>query len=70
MNETSQKHSTDNTKHNKYKYTYDQNTHKLRNKLKPQNKIHTKGHSHSTIKYPQYKVTLMCMVLLSPRTSP
>ena len=25
---------------------------------------------HITIKYPQYKVTLMCMVLLSPRTPP
>jgi len=24
---------------------------------------------HNTIKYPQYKVTLMCMILLSPRTS-
>jgi hypothetical protein len=26
--------------------------------------------SHNTIKYPQYKVTLMYMVILSPRTSP
>ena len=27
INETIQKHSTNNTKHNKYKYTYYQNTH-------------------------------------------
>ena len=25
---------------------------------------------HNTIKYPQYKVTVMYMALLSPRTSP
>ena len=35
-----------------------------------QYKIHTKWNSHHTIKYPQYKVTLMYMVVLSPRTSP
>ena len=29
-----------------------------------------KCNSHSIIKYPQYKVTLMYMALLSPRTSP
>jgi hypothetical protein len=86
MNESIQTHSTNNTKHNKYKYTYHQNTHTvvktpthykthtytqtLQNKLKqPQYKIHTKWNSHNTIKYPQYKVTLMCMVLLSRRTS-
>jgi hypothetical protein len=35
------KHSTNNTKHSKYKYTYYQNTHTLQNKLKqPQYKIH------------------------------
>ena len=39
-------------------------THILQNKLKQrQYKIHTKLNSHSTIKYPQYKVTLMFMVL-------
>jgi hypothetical protein len=39
-------------------------THILQNKLKqPQYKVHTKWNSHSTIKYPQYKFTLMCMVL-------
>jgi flagellar basal body-associated protein FliL len=30
INETIQKHSTTNTKHSKYKYTYYQNTHTLR----------------------------------------
>jgi len=36
----------------------------------PQYKIHTKLNSHNTIKYPQYKVTLMYMVLSSPRNLP
>jgi len=51
-------------------------THTLQNKLKqphykfkqpqykfkqPQYKIYTKRNSHNTIKYPQYKVTLMCI---------
>jgi len=74
MKETIQKHSTNNTQHSKYKYTYYQNTptythpHTLQNNLKqPQYKIHTKWNSHNTIKYPQYKVTLMCMVLVSPK---
>jgi hypothetical protein len=70
------KHSTNNTKHSKHKYTYYQNTqtvvktpphtltHTLQNKLKqPQYKIHTKWNSYNTIKYLQYKVTLMLMVL-------
>ena len=35
-------------------------------KTKPQYKIHSKYNSHNTIKYHQYKVTLMCMVILSP----
>ena len=44
-------------------------THTLQNKLKqPQYKRRTKWNSHNTIKYPQYKVTIMYMVLLSPRT--
>jgi len=35
------KHSTNNTKHSQYNYTYYQNTHTLQNKLKqPQYKIH------------------------------
>jgi hypothetical protein len=62
-------------KHSKYKYTYFQNTpkythtHTLQNKLKqPQYKIHTKINSHSSIRYPQYKVILMYRVLLSPKT--
>jgi len=55
ISETIQKHSKNNTKHSKYKYTYYQNTstivktpphiliHPLQNKLKqPQHKIHTK----------------------------
>jgi len=79
IKETIQKHSTNNTKHSKYKYTYYQNihtivktlshthTHTLQNQLKqPQYKIHTKWNSHNTIKYPQYKVTLMYMARLSP----
>jgi hypothetical protein len=78
-----QKHSTNSTKHSIYRYTYYQNTHTIikipthtlthtiQNKLEqPQYKTHTKLNSHSTIKYPQYKVTLMHMVFLSPRTSP
>jgi len=32
LNETIQKHSTNNTKHSKYKYTYYQNTHTLQKK--------------------------------------
>jgi len=83
IKETIQKHSTNNTKHSKYKYTYYQNTHTivetlthtlartLQNKLQqPQYKINTKWNSHNTIKYPQYKIILMYMALLSPRTSP
>ena len=67
-----------NTKHSKYKYMYYQNTHTivktplhtlnrtLKNKLKqPEYQIHTKRNSHSTIIYPQYKVTLMYMVIFS-----
>jgi len=87
------KHSTNNTKHSKYKYTYYQNTHTLRN---PYTHAHTHAHlritkqvttttvevktntvqdipkwsGHNTIKYPQYKVTLMNMAILYPRTSP
>ena len=51
MNDTIQKHSTNNTKHSQYKYTYYQTptyykthntlTHTLHNKLKqPQYKVH------------------------------
>jgi hypothetical protein len=47
------KHSTDNTKHGKYKYTYYQNSHTSQNQLKqPQYKIHTKWNSRNTSKYP------------------
>jgi hypothetical protein len=72
INETIQKHSTNNTKHSKYKYTYYQNTHTCTTHYKtkqPQYKIHTKWNSHNTIKYPQYKVTLMYMVFY-PQNSP
>ena len=52
-----------------YKPTHT-HTRTLQNKLKqPQHKIHTKWNSHTTIKYPQHKVTPMYLVLLSPRTS-
>ena len=47
INETIRKHSTNNTKHIKYKYTYYQNTHTLQKKLKqPQYKL----------QQPQYKL--------------
>ena len=36
----------------------------------PQYKIRTEWNSHNTDKYPQYKVTPVYMVLLSPRNSP
>jgi hypothetical protein len=66
ISETIQKRSTNNTLHNKYKYTYYQNTHTivktpphvltrpLQNKLKqPQYRIHTKWIRHNIIKYLQ-----------------
>jgi len=75
------KHSTNNTKHSKYKYTYYQNpshykTHTytdqhITKKVKTTTIQDTpKWNSHNTIKYPQYKISLMYMVFLSPRTSP
>jgi hypothetical protein len=76
------KHSTNNKKHSKYKYAYYQYTHTLQNphirtlthfkmhtlqnKLQPQYKIHT-NEIVRLIKYPQYKVTVIYMALLSPR---
>jgi hypothetical protein len=67
------KHSTNNTKHSKYKYTYYQTTHTLQNPhththITKQVKTTTKKdipkrNSHNIIKYPQYKVTLMYVVL-------
>ena len=76
------KHSTNNTKPSKYKYTYYQNTHTythphITKQVKTttvQVKANTvqdisKWSSHTIINYTQYKVTLMHMVLLSPRTS-
>ena len=52
----------------KYKYTYYQNTHTLQNKLEHSISSNTvqgtpNRNSPNTIKYPQYKFTLMCMVL-------
>jgi len=41
INERIQKHSTNNTKHNKYNYTYYQNTHTLQTP-------HTYTHPHGT----------------------
>jgi hypothetical protein len=71
IKETIQKRSTNSPKQCKCKYTYYQNTHTLQNKLKqPNYQIDTKWKIHNTIKYPQYKVTIMYMLLLSPRTSP
>ena len=96
IKETIQKHSTNNTKHSKYKYTYYKNTqtlqnqhihtsthihihtlqnphitksthtqtHTLQNQLKqPQHKMQITRISHSTINYPQSKITEI------PRTS-
>jgi len=56
MKETVQKHSTNNTKHSKYKYTYYQNIHTLQNPH-----IHTPTHykTHTLqnkLKQPQYKI--------------
>jgi hypothetical protein len=46
-------------------------SHTLQNKLKqPQYKIHAKWNNHNTINYPQYKVTLMYMVLLFKKNNP
>ncbi len=61
-NETIQRHSTDNTKYCTYNYTYYQDTHTI------QNKLHTKWNSLNTVKFPQHKVTLRYMVLLSNRS--
>jgi hypothetical protein len=52
--------------------------HTLQNNIKPpqyklkqtQHKIYPNENSHNINKYPQYKVTLMYRLLLSPRTSP
>jgi len=51
MNETIQKHSTNNTKHSRYKYTYYQNTHTLQNPCMhtpTHYKTHTYTHPHIT----------------------
>jgi hypothetical protein len=70
------KHSTNNTKHSKYKYTYYQNTHTYTHPyITKQVKTATvqdtpKWNTHNIIKYPQCKVTVMYMVLFSPRTLP
>jgi hypothetical protein len=50
------KHSTNNTKHGKYKYTYYQNTHTLQNPH-----IHTPTH-YKTIKNNYYYVSLVVLV--------
>ena len=65
------KHSTNSTKHTKYKYTYYQNTDTLQNPHITEQATTTavqdtpKWNSHNIINYPQYKVTLMYMALLS-----
>jgi len=48
MNQAIQKHSTNNTKHSKYKYTYYQSTHTLQNQL----------NNHSTRYTPNEIVTI------------
>jgi len=66
-------HTRTHTLQNPHTHTHKHHTHTdtLQNQLKqPQYKIHTKWNSHNTIKYRQYNFTVMCMVLLSPRTSP
>jgi hypothetical protein len=70
IHENNKKHSTNNTKHSTYKYTYYHNTHTLQNPhihtpthyKSSQNKHSTRSstsNSHNTIKYPQYKFTLL-----------
>ena len=75
MKETIQNHSTNNKKNtvNTSSKTPTQlskhppPTHTLQNNFKqPQYKTHTKWNSYNTLKFPQYKVTLMHMVLFSP----
>jgi len=46
MNETIQKHSTNNKKHSKYKYTHYQNTHAI--VKTPPTYTHTHTHTHIT----------------------
>jgi hypothetical protein len=65
INETIQQ-STNNTEHSKYKYTYvlPKHPHSAKQVKTTTVQDTPKWNSHNTIKYPQYKVTLMCMVLL------
>jgi len=49
--QTIQKHNTNNTEHNKYKYTCCQNTHTLQNSHLHPNTLQTK------LKQPQYKIS-------------
>ena len=61
INETIQKHSTNNTQHSNYKYTYYQNTHTV---VKTPHHIHSPTHykpssnNHSTRYTPNKKVTI------------
>jgi hypothetical protein len=59
-----QPHITKPTHYKSHPYTHPHITKKLKQSLW---RIHTKWNSHNTKKYPQYKVTLKCLVLLSPR---
>jgi hypothetical protein len=60
MNETIQKHSTNNTKHGKYKYTYYQNTHTLQNPpTHPRTHARTQTHTdtlQNKLQKPQYNL--------------
>jgi hypothetical protein len=52
IKETKKKHSINNTKHSKYKYTYYQNSHII-----VQTPTHTHTHTlHNKLKQPQYKI--------------
>ena len=69
------KNTVQRIQNSKYKYTYYQKTHTYthihitKQFKQPQEKIHTKCYSHITIKYPQYKVIVMYVAILSSRTS-
>jgi hypothetical protein len=63
------KNCTNNTKHTKH-VTKPPPFAKHMNFKKPEYVTRTKLYIHSTFQYLHYKVTVMYMVLLSPRTSP
>jgi hypothetical protein len=64
INETVQKHSSNNTKHSKYKYTYYQNTHTVV-KTSPHTLTHT---LQNKLKQPQTRFTPNELVTIQSRT--